>query len=248
MLNLYDCYQVLGVSPHASAQEVRHAYLELVKRWHPDSQFTPSRSAATSVEHFLQIQAAYDFIRQNQPKTEKNPLRPFKRRPSRSSPSVSLSDAEQRYEQAVQFARQGLYRKAIAELSAAIRIDPYYDLAYKYRGCLKAYLGLEQQSKADFIKAQVLQRHNTSWESQKYKSSGSPISDQPTQGDLDFGVRDDQRMTELFLKHQTSLFNIGVILLFSGIFMMLNQIIRDTNLGPVPYQLSPTPINYELHD
>lgn len=52
-----DLYEVLGVAPTADAQDIRHAYLRLVREYHPDRDSRPG-----SAEKFLQIQAAYEEL------------------------------------------------------------------------------------------------------------------------------------------------------------------------------------------
>ncbi|KAH8292525.1 hypothetical protein KR054_011439 [Drosophila jambulina] len=52
-----DPYAILGVSKTASAQEIRKAYKELAKEWHPDK-----RSDSDSVEKFVQIKSAYELL------------------------------------------------------------------------------------------------------------------------------------------------------------------------------------------
>ncbi|HKZ96791.1 MAG TPA: J domain-containing protein [Hyphomicrobiaceae bacterium] len=52
-----DPYQVLGVSRDAPDEEIRRAYLKLVKELHPD--VNPSRPAA---ERFKKVTAAYDIV------------------------------------------------------------------------------------------------------------------------------------------------------------------------------------------
>ena len=57
----YDPYQVLGVSPGASDDEVKKAYRNLSRRYHPDANVN-NPNKAQAEEKFKQIQAAYDQI------------------------------------------------------------------------------------------------------------------------------------------------------------------------------------------
>lgn len=55
----YDPYAVLGVSPLADAEEIRHAYRTLAHRLHPDANAGDPASAA----RFAEATAAYRFLR-----------------------------------------------------------------------------------------------------------------------------------------------------------------------------------------
>lgn len=54
-------YQVLGVSPSASDEEIKKAYRTLSRKYHPDANINnPNRAQAE--EHFKEVQQAYDQI------------------------------------------------------------------------------------------------------------------------------------------------------------------------------------------
>lgn len=53
-----DLYQALGLQPRASAVEIKKAYRELVRRFHPD--VNPGRSWAT--ERYKEVVAAYEVL------------------------------------------------------------------------------------------------------------------------------------------------------------------------------------------
>jgi len=50
-------YDILGVSPEATPQQIKKAYLRLVRRYHPDVTSDPAAH-----ETFLQVQAAYEAL------------------------------------------------------------------------------------------------------------------------------------------------------------------------------------------
>ena len=51
-------YEVLGVKPDASAEEIRTVYRKLAKQYHPD--LNPGKPAAE--ERFKAVSAAYDLL------------------------------------------------------------------------------------------------------------------------------------------------------------------------------------------
>lgn len=55
-----DAYRELGVSPNASAETIRQAYLALVRRYHPDR--APAGRAAEYEERMKRINTAYEVL------------------------------------------------------------------------------------------------------------------------------------------------------------------------------------------
>lgn len=58
-----DPYEVLGVSPKASNDQVKRAYRDLSRRYHPDS-YADNPLADLAEEKFKEVQEAYDQIMQ----------------------------------------------------------------------------------------------------------------------------------------------------------------------------------------
>ncbi len=58
---VFDPYQVLGVSPSASDEEVKKAYRQLSRKYHPDANVN-NPNAAQAEEKFKQVQQAYEEI------------------------------------------------------------------------------------------------------------------------------------------------------------------------------------------
>lgn len=58
---IMDPYEVLGVSPGASNDEVKRAYRDLSRRYHPDS-YADNPLAGLAEEKFKEVQEAYDQI------------------------------------------------------------------------------------------------------------------------------------------------------------------------------------------
>ncbi|MBK5253665.1 MAG: J domain-containing protein [Peptostreptococcaceae bacterium] len=59
-----DAYEVLGVSKNASTEEIKKAYRDLVKRYHPDK-YQNNPLADLAEEKLQEINEAYDYLEKN---------------------------------------------------------------------------------------------------------------------------------------------------------------------------------------
>jgi molecular chaperone DnaJ len=66
-----DYYEILGVAPHASKEEIRNAYRELVKKYHPDK-YMDNPLADLAQEKLKDINEAYEFLMNNHSESNNN--------------------------------------------------------------------------------------------------------------------------------------------------------------------------------
>jgi hypothetical protein len=58
-------YEVLGIAPSATDAEIKQAYLDLVRIWHPDRFEQDPRLKSKTEEHFKTIQQAYAWVQEH---------------------------------------------------------------------------------------------------------------------------------------------------------------------------------------
>ncbi|PAX52022.1 J domain-containing protein [Brunnivagina elsteri] len=183
-MDIYRAYEVLGLMPSASQEEIKQAYRQLVKIWHPDG-FTDIVKKQQAEERIKIINGAYRKLKsdassfvnppssnpvtkakpqnyQNSPNKNNSQYSPPPRNstkvnPKKTNPQQKASNAERFYEYGVENVGLGKYEDAINDFTQAIRINPYYIEAYKYRGLLCSQLGYELRATADLTKAAQLE-------------------------------------------------------------------------------------------
>lgn len=112
-----DPYQVLGVSPNATDEEIKKAYRTLSRRYHPDENVNnPNKDQAE--EMFKEVQAAYEEI--TKIRNGAGPSRDYRQRTygpdgraraEDSGANVNYLDAAER------FIRNGYYEQALSVLA-----------------------------------------------------------------------------------------------------------------------------------
>jgi COMPASS component SWD3 len=162
MVDLNRYYQILGLKQGASLEELKQAYRQLVKTWHPDRYKGDTQLSQEAEEKFRRITEAYQLLKENFSDSESS---------KRASIFTQKSSPEAFYETGAEHAQAGEYEDAVREFSIAIRLNPNYAEAYRYRGFVRSLLGLELAAASDLAKATELGLpKKDSFERESYRS------------------------------------------------------------------------------
>ncbi len=155
-LDINQAYEILGLKAGASQVEVKQAYRKLVKIWHPD-RFVDVQQKQQAEAKIKQINVAYNIVKGIIPPVEKSPSPPPPPAKQAAKASVNRWGAETFYNWGVESVAKKEYEEAIAYFTQAIRLNPNYIAAYKYRGFVCSQLGYEYRATADLKKAAQLE-------------------------------------------------------------------------------------------
>jgi len=177
MHDLRRYYEALGLKPGASLVEIKAAYRELAKTWHPDRFMGDGQKKQQAEEKLKAINVAYDYLVEHYPansRREPERDRPTPTpRPSRAPAPSSApppprpaakthvtsrgGGAEVAYQRGAEAAQARNYAEAIEYFGMAIRLNPDYAEAYRHRGFVYSVMGLELGAEADLRRAKELE-------------------------------------------------------------------------------------------
>ncbi len=160
MNSIQQYYEILGLQPGASQAKVKQAYRALAKTWHPDRFSHDPILKRQAEEKLKDINQAYQQLKNYQPakKSLETPPPPSASSSLRTSVSTKPTNAEFWYNRGAENAQQGRYKEALDDFSIAIRMNPTYVEAYRYRGFAYSMLGFELGAESDLTKAKALER------------------------------------------------------------------------------------------
>ena len=137
-------YEVLGLKSSASPQQVKEAYCNLAKTWHPDRFFNNPQLRQQAEVKIKLVNQAYEVIKSYCLELDCTDS------VSSSSIKTERTNPEFYYQQGVINAKLQRFTEAIEYFSRAIRIDSKYIKAYQYRGFVREQLGLQNAAQSDF--------------------------------------------------------------------------------------------------
>jgi molecular chaperone DnaJ len=159
-----DPYEILGIKPGASEAEIKKAYRDLVKKYHPD-QYENNPLGDLANEKMQEINEAYDFLMKDggsgrggargfgggaSARGARRPVSPEYNEIRRSIDRGDIADAERRLSQMqtrdaewhflsgmIQL-RRGWYDQAVGSIQTAVSMDPQN---YEYQNALNQIMG-----------------------------------------------------------------------------------------------------------
>lgn len=163
-------YEILGLKLNASPDEVKNAYRQLAKRWHPDKFHDNPESQKQAEAKFKEIVEAYTILKDYIPGSGNTE---FSAANWATGVKVKQTSPETLYQKGVALAEREEYQEAIEVFGKAIDCDATFIKAYQYRAFILDKLGYKQRAEADFRKINELKYGKTAVNDNLYQASSN---------------------------------------------------------------------------
>ncbi|MDF2484938.1 MAG: dnaJ 2 [Herbinix sp.] len=168
-------YKILEVSQNASNEEIKKAYRELSRKYHPDS-YANNPLAGLAEEKFKEVQEAYDQIMKER-ENGSNPYSTGYSSYGQGSYSSGSGDDDSQMNAAANYLNAGRYREAINVLSNVSGRNARW---YYYSAIANAGIGNNVMAKDHITQAMNMEPNNPEytnlfnqlqWQNQRYTST-----------------------------------------------------------------------------
>ncbi|BAQ60050.1 DnaJ-class molecular chaperone [Geminocystis sp. NIES-3708] len=160
MISLNKYYKILELPENASKEQIKKAYRQLSKKWHPDNFIGNLIQQNLAKEKFIVISEAYEIL------INKNDNFNAKNLSSKFKTNIEEDVSKYYYNLGVLAAENEEWEEAIPYFNNAIKIDDTFTEAYFYRAIVLEKQGFNLRAEADYkkfneLKGKINQKKDT---------------------------------------------------------------------------------------
>ncbi|MBD2230315.1 DnaJ domain-containing protein [Phormidium tenue] len=152
MSDLDTYYQLFALKPGASKQDLKQAYKQLAKQWHPDKFANDPTNARIAEEKIKAINVAYEILQTHQVGS----IGQASYEQTSTTIRTRKATPQESFDKAKFFAKKEQYPEAAEELGKAVKLDSKFAEAYYFRSLVFSEIGFRHRSASDFIRASEL--------------------------------------------------------------------------------------------
>ncbi|MEW6686055.1 MAG: DnaJ domain-containing protein [Candidatus Edwardsbacteria bacterium] len=157
-MSIKDYYAILGVDRFATEQEIKTAYRQLAKKYHPDYQ-TEGQKQLTNVQ-FDEINEAYHTLIDRKKRSEYDCILRDKTGTLAPEKTLQMNQAETSYGHGIEALKRAEYRRAIEYFRAAIKFNPQKAMFYNRLGLALGMIGKYKEAETYCEQAIKLEMFN----------------------------------------------------------------------------------------
>jgi len=152
--DMRDYYSVLGVGTNATKKEIRNAYLELAREWHPDHQVKKGQWIVVN-EKFAEITEAYGVLTDDQKRVIYDKQLKQGVKVLQTHRTAAKTQAEKAFKNGVEYLRRKEYSSAHALFKAAVNLGGNVGKYQSYQGLAQAYTGYRVAEALELCRAAI---------------------------------------------------------------------------------------------